>query len=124
MKKFYHDWPENVYFDEWEFSCPCCGLTPMQNTTIVMFTRARHLSCIAYNVNSGFRCRSYNTLKKNSPTTSHLKGFAGDIECLNDSDRALILCGLILAGFRRIGIGKDFIHADNDPNKPNAFWLY
>jgi len=32
---------------------------------------------------------------------------------------------LLDADFTRIGIGKDFIHVDMDPNKePNVMWTY
>ena len=31
---------------------------------------------------------------------------------------------LIKVGFRRIGVGKSFIHSDLDNDKPNAIWLY
>jgi len=46
-----------------------------------------------------------------------MKGLASDIRYTSSSECFKILNGLILAGFRRIGIYKTFIHVDIDQDK-------
>lgn len=89
-----------------------------------MIDRARHLSKCSYSINSGYRTPKHNKKVGGSKTSSHLGGFGGDIRCLTSERRIQILRGLIIAGFKRIGIAKTFIHADNDPSKPDSVWLY
>ena len=57
--------------------------------------------------------------------SSHQKGIAADIKSRSSRNRSAILDGLIKAGFTRIGIGKTWIHVDNDPLKARRVtWLY
>jgi hypothetical protein len=51
---------------------------------------------------------------------------AADIACDNSRDRFELIKALIEAGFKRIGVRKDFIHVDVDfPDKPGrVMWLY
>jgi len=117
------------YFKDSEFNCKCgeCGLgiKEMNKTTIMRLNIARGISNVPYVLNSAMRCPSHNIVEGGSPTSSHLFGYAVDIRVLNGSYRWKILNGLWEAKFRRIGIGKTFIHADDDPNKPaGVVWLY
>ena len=78
-------------------------------------------------VTSGMRCGTWNKHEGGSKTSSHLRGYAADIYCEDLMDRFLLL-GAILSGASaivRIGIGKDFVHVDMDPNKvPYVVWVY
>jgi len=57
--------------------------------------------------------------------SSHPKGFGSDISAISDWYRYKIIRALMIAGFRRIGIRHNFIHADNDPSKnERRMWLY
>ena len=108
-----------------EFRCPCCGANDMEPTALIMLDRAREISGFPYRINSGYRCEKHNAEVGGKPTSSHLQGWAVDIRVSGSRSRYLILYGLITAGFARIGIGKDFIHADCDPAKPPELsWLY
>jgi hypothetical protein len=50
---------------------------------------------------------------------------AVDIACTSDSLRWIIVEALKKAGIQRIGIRKDFIHADDDLHKtPKVMWIY
>jgi len=80
----------------------------------------RVISSIPYIINSGFRSRVHNRDIGGKSESSHLIYLAADISCVNSRQRALILKGLILAGFRRIGISKSFIHIDTDPGKDDS----
>lgn len=86
--------------------------------------RARSLSGTSYVINSGYRTPEHNKKAKGKPGSSHLGGFAADIKATTSVKRGKVLKGLILAGFKRIGISKTFIHADSDPTKPECIWLY
>lgn len=91
---------------------------------------ARHISQTPYIITSGFRSIAANNdlIKRGyraSRNSSHLKGWAADIQANDSRTRHRILKGLIEAGFNRIGIsGAGFIHVDADPSKKEAVWLY
>ncbi len=78
-------------------------------------------------ITSGMRCIEHNKDEGGSKTSSHLTGTAADIYCEDLMDRFLLL-GAIMSGASaivRVGIGKDFIHVDMDPNKvPYVVWVY
>jgi uncharacterized protein YcbK (DUF882 family) len=77
-------------------------------------------------ITSGFRCKRHNQYVGGSVASSHLRGLAADIACDNSRDRFELIKALIEAGFKRIGVRKDFIHVDVDyPEKPSRLlWLY
>lgn len=55
--------------------------------------------------------------------SAHEGGFAVDIRVRCSNERFKVLNGLILAGFKRIGIYDLHIHVDIDPSKPqNVIW--
>jgi zinc D-Ala-D-Ala carboxypeptidase len=91
---------------------------------------ARELAGVPFKINSGYRTKEYNiSLKKRgyhaSPTSAHMKGLAADISTPDSKTRFLVLESLIKVGFRRIGIGKTFIHADIDESKSQeVLWTY
>jgi len=97
----------------------------MQSSTLQMLDDARSIAGIPFKVNSGFRSKSHNAYIGGKENSSHLYGYAVDISVTNSSQRDTVLNALIKAGFRRIGIAKTFIHADNDPEKSqDVYWVY
>jgi len=97
----------------------------MKRGTVDRFQLAREISAVPYVINSGYRCPDHNREVGGTKTSSHQAGYAADIQCNMYSRRWKILDGLVKAGFTRIGIGKSFIHADDDPNKtPGVIWVY
>lgn len=109
------------HFSKAEIACKCsCGRLELLNSSINLLEEARVTGRVPFHINSGYRCPLHPDFKESS---SH-NGYAYDIRTENSQERLGVLAGLILAGFRRIGIGEDFIHADNDPNKPLAIWHY
>lgn len=116
---------KSSFFVDSEFACGCgCGLTAISSDLAAMLNQARGLSGQPYQINSGRRCPAHNQAVGGSPTSSHLDGLAVDIKITTDRHRGAVLYGLINAGFRRIGIGPNYIHADIDPRKSGAVWLY
>lgn len=112
-----------VNFDLSEFRCRHCGQVKMDEAFLTMLDQARTLSGVPYTINSGFRCQAYNTAI-GSTTQNHPSGKAADIKCLDMWTRLRILTGLIMAGFKRIGIHKEFIHADTFESAPKGVYLY
>lgn len=97
----------------------------MKGSTLSMLDRARAIAKIPFVINSGYRTKAHNEAVGGKEDSAHPKGYAADIKCLTSRDRQIIVSALLKVGFTRIGIGKNFIHVDSDPSKPqNVIWLY
>lgn len=113
------------YFVHSEFDSPDMpgsAANFMDNDFLRRLAYARHISGVPFVITSGYRTEAYNNslAERNYPvskTSAHLRGFAADIACTDTDKRFNILFSLIVSGFRRIGIGKTFIHVDMDPTK-------
>lgn len=114
------------FFDKREFECKCgCGKNNMSSEVIDKLDEARAIAAVPFILNSAYRCLKHNRSIGSADTSSHVKGLAVDIRATDSRSRFVILCGLIDAGFTRIGIRKDFIHADDDRDKDSeVLWLY
>lgn len=113
------------YFKMKEFMCPCCGEADMDAYLLTCLDGARELAGVPFNMTSGYRCEKHNAKVGGTADSSHLKGEAVDIAVNSSRDRFVIMKGLIFAGFNRIGVGRDFIHADVDTSKtPKVMWTY
>ena len=113
------------YFKPYELQCPCCKGYKIDPDAVKMLNMARSVSGIPFVINSGYRCEKHNKKVGGKPTSSHMKGCAFDIKTTFNSDRSKVLNSLIAVGFRRIGIGKTFIHVDTDIDKANdVIWVY
>lgn len=118
------------HFDSDEFRCKCgnadCTQKPMDVAFVARLEGARKLAGVPFAIQSGYRCPEYNaTLKGAVEDSAHTKAMAADVACNGSGERYDIVSGALLAGFRRIGIGKTFVHLDTDPEKPqDVIWLY
>lgn len=115
------------HFTEKEFNrcSPSCSLQDMHQFTMLLLDRARDKAGIPFVLNSAYRSPEYDKSKGRSGTGAHTKGYAVDIRCNDSQNRFKIINGLLAAGFKRIGIGKTYIHADNDPDlAQNVIWHY
>jgi zinc D-Ala-D-Ala carboxypeptidase len=75
--------------------------------------------------NSGYRCPDCNREAAGVPDSAHMKGYAVDISCPGGSLRYKIIKTAITLDFRRIGVGKNFIHLDIDEELPQrVVWVY
>ena len=85
-------------------------------------------------ITSGVRCRKHPE-SRTRPTSSHVPndlgdiqgkvGHAVDIAAVGSRRRFRLLAAAIAAGFTRIGIGKSFLHLDNDYKKSQGvIWDY
>ena len=97
----------------------------MQPEFLQKLDEARHIAGVPFIINSGVRSQAWNQRVNGSKGSSHLTGWAADIQATTSNRRYLVLSALIRVGFRRIGIADTFIHVDMDPDKPqNVSWLY
>ena len=116
-----------IYFELSEFDSPdeIGSGEKMDKEFLKKLDLARHNSSIPFHINSGYRTISHNKKVGGKRNSSHRKGLAADIKCKDSRSRSIILKSLLGVGFTRIGIGKTFIHVDNDLNKrQNITWLY
>jgi len=120
------------HFNFEEFDCPTLEGSGLPTTDggkmnldfLHKLDEARELAGVPFKITSGYRSPQHNLDVGGRIGSSHIKGLAVDIACVNSHERQKILTALIQVGFKRIGIGKSFIHSDLDPDKPNAIWLY
>ena len=120
-----------LHFETQEFDCPTLpnsGIN-MDAAFLQMLDDARGIAGIPFNITSGYRSVSRNKLVGGVQNSSHIIGKACDISIKSGSERYIILNALIKAGFRRLGVAKSFIHADNDSleqggTKNPSIWTY
>ena len=102
----------------------------MEPSVIEALDNARDMCRFPFIIRSGFRTIEHNRklIAQGYPAStrsSHLLGWAADIEVSSSRRRFLMVEALLDAGFTRFGIGDDHIHVDLDPNKSqNVIWMY
>lgn len=111
------------FFSKKEQSCNCCNKGKLENSFLGKLNQARRIANIPFNINRAYSCPEHNLKIGGSPTSSHIKGLAIDIHCTSSIRRFVIIDALIGCGITRIGVYKNFIHADYDQDKPqNVIW--
>ena len=107
------------HFDSSEFLCKCnrreCDAPKRPDPNLVtklesLRSRLAHPIMIV----SGLRCEYWNTQQGGKDGSAHLTGQAVDISCPEAIYRNLLLRSIYSAPilFRRVGVGKSFIHID------------
>jgi zinc D-Ala-D-Ala carboxypeptidase len=117
----------NVYFKFSEFDSPDLpgsGMS-MQADFLTKLVEARKEANIPFHITSGFRTPVHNKKVKGEKNSAHLRGYAADIAAPTSLDRYTIITAALKVGFNRIGVGKTYVHLDNDPTlPPNVMWDY
>lgn len=95
----------------------------------IMFVKklqiVRNLTKLPLHVNSGFRTVEHNQSVGGKVNSSHLIGKAADLAFTSHQHLFSIIHAAISVGITRIGIGKNFIHLDDDKSKAQGvIWLY
>lgn len=97
----------------------------MNPAFLSMLDDARDKAGIPFVINSGFRTPAQNQKVGGVGDSAHTKGLASDIAAPTGDYKWKIVNAAMQVGFKRIGIGKTFIHLDNDLSLPNpTIWLY
>lgn len=115
------------YFKEEEFkrATPACSLSDMNKEFMKRLDDCRDFAGVPFVINSAYRSVEYEKSKKRPGTSQHCKGLAVDIACNTNDIRYRILDALLVFGFRRIGIGSNFIHVDMGyPKSTPIIWTY
>ncbi len=125
-------WTDIKHFKPKEFTCNCEGLCDHPNVispaVVAKLDKIRESIGIPIAITSGTRCERHNRKVGGKPQSAHIprKGvsYAVDVRCPDSSFRYTFLKAA-LPMFNRIGIGKDFVHVDDDPEKTrNIVWVY
>lgn len=111
-------------FTEEEFDCPCCLKVEMSTAFMDRLQKARDIASVPFHITSGWRCKKHNKEVRGHESSEHLYGQAADISCSDSRSRYIIITSLLEAGFTRIGIGMNFIHAGAGSKAKNVIWTY
>ena len=115
------------FFSQTDFdrATPRCSIDDMSVRFMSRLDQAREYAGVPFIVNSAYRTVEHEKAKGRDGTSSHIKGIAVDLKATNSRTRYKILQGLLKVGFTRIGIGKNFIHVDEDEEKDqDVIWTY
>lgn len=114
------------YFKPSEFDSPDRpGSGQGMNYNFVwILDKIRHKIKRPIRINSGVRSKKHNKIVGGTKDSSHLSGFAGDIHCPDDEFKYWFIFYAIYYGITRLIIHENYIHADNDPNKPHPMLMY
>ena len=78
-----------------------------------------------FRITSGYRTPEHNAEVGGKSESAHTKGRAADIAVITGSQRFTVIRVALGLGFRRIGIGSNFIHLDTDSDLPQGvIWTY
>lgn len=114
------------YFEHPTFSLsgcvPACEYSDLSSELIEVANKL--YARLPFEVNSAYRSVAWDRSKGRSGNSSHCKGYALDIRCINHDLRRRYIAELLALGVKRIGIAKTFIHFDVDPDKAPSMWLY
>ena len=118
------DWSRVRYFRRHEFGQGEPDIEP-DPLLVEMLDEARQFAGIPFVITSGLRTQERNSEVGGAPTSAHLTGHAVDIRCPTSRHRHKILEAALMVGFRRVGIGRGFVHLDTDSAKAqDIIWLY
>lgn len=108
-----------------EFNCACCGngdpVTAKRMAELLELVRPSVGPIV---IRSGFRCKRANRKAGGKDNSYHLLGLAVDISVTSDSRRHALIWALMLQGWKRLGVGKNIIHADRGPTRKPVIWTY
>jgi uncharacterized protein YcbK (DUF882 family) len=121
------EWKNIKHFKPSEFDSPDLKGSgkKMRKVFIEKLEYARINAGVPFKITSGYRSKAYNKKVGGVKDSAHRKFCACDISVTTSAKRFKIIYGLILAGFKRIGIGKNFIHCDTSKIKSQKVaWIY
>lgn len=116
-----------------EHCVPACSVGDLNSKLVEHIILAQKMSGHSFLITSGFRSREWELSKGRKGTSSHCRycdgkpsSLAVDVRTVDSHTRFKVVVAAALAGFPRIGIGKNFVHLDIDKNKahPIIFHYY
>jgi Peptidase M15 len=124
-------WADIKHFKPRDFTCTCQGLCGHPDVIsadlVTKLDKIQDLIGMPLTVLSATRCAKFNRKSGGTELSVHLAtggvSHAADIRCPDAAFRFAFLTAA-LPLFKRIGIGKEVIHVDDDPDLPeNVIWL-
>lgn len=118
---------KSKYFSEGEFNrcVPSCSISDMDDEFMELLDRVRELAGIPFYITCGYRSVQWDKSKGRSGNSAHCRGKAVDIKYKSSMDAYKIISSAIELGIKRIGVGSNFIHLDNDNSLPQGvIWNY
>ena len=115
------------YFSPAEFKrcTPSCSLAQMDDNFLRTLDKVREYAGIPLVLTCAYRSKEWDLAKGRNGNSAHTRGKAVDIRCNTSVTRWKIVRAAIDAGIRRIGIGSNFVHLDNDDTLPQCvMWHY
>lgn len=117
------------YFQASEFKCKCgraeCPAPRVSDALLERLDRLRAAVGYALYISSGVRCVDYNKQVGGEENSAHVLGLAADILADSGKQKFTLVQFAIPQGFRRIGVGKNFIHLDVSQQHPqDVIWQY
>ena len=90
----------------------------MDKKLLSMLDTLRERVGIPLVLSSAFRCEAHNLAVGGVKNSTHTKGKAVDIKCLDSHTRFKLLKAAFETGFRRIEPRETWVHLDVDESKP------
>ena len=115
------------HFKEAEFNkcVPPCSLQDMSQDFMNLLDTLRDRAGIPIVLNSAYRSVAYEKSMARSGNSAHTRGRAVDIRCNNGQTKQRLMDIARTLGITRFGVGKTFLHIDNDRSLPqNTTWGY
>lgn len=126
------NWGQIKHFTPRDFTCKCNGFCDhydvISEELVAKLDKICELTGIPITILSGTRCERHNRKVGGRTLSAHIPkdqvSHGVDIRCPDPGFRFAFLAAA-LPMFNRIGIGRDFIHIDDDPDLPaNQIWVY
>lgn len=115
------------YFAPSEFKrcVPSCRIEDMDGEFLEILDRVREAAGIPLVLNCAYRSKAHEKSKGRTGNSAHTRGKAVDIRCNSNANRMKIVSAALEVGISRIGIGRNFIHIDNDESlTQGVIWHY
>ncbi len=111
--------PKPHRFDLSDFDSPDSSGSgkKMDSDFLNMLWKVQQATQLPLKINSGFRTGRHNRKVGGVANSAHTKGMAADIAVTDDTMRRRVVQEAKKAGFKRIGLGRTFVHLDSDPDK-------
>ena len=121
------DWQKLKYFSRHEFDSPDAPGSGdlMDYEFIKKLELIRLFIKEPVIINSGYRSAERNAMVGGVKDSAHRTGNAADIRCTTSQYRCKLINTALIVGIKRIGIGNNYVHLDNDKTKvQNVIWVY
>ncbi|MBO4657967.1 MAG: hypothetical protein J5639_09370 [Bacteroidales bacterium] len=115
------------YFKDAEFRrcTPSCSIDQMDPGFMNKLDEVREIAGIPIVLTSAWRSIIWEKMHGRSGDGDHPQGRGVDVKCNTSQNRYKIVRAALIVGFRRIGIGKTFIHLGDATNLPqDVIWDY